>query len=125
MSPSIYEVVALRPSTQLPADTQWTILQVAADRWLALSPPPLSLSGADFAIVEVTGKWREIPLAAPSKVLANTVDAEEVLAGRDCARTVLFDCPAILRRGNDGYAVWVERSYEDAFNAAVQQAASL
>jgi hypothetical protein len=122
---TIYEVVAFRPSTQLPADTQGVIMQIAADRWLVLRRPPLSLSEADFAITDVTGKWREIPIAAPSKVLANTIDVEELLAGRDCARTALFDCPAILQRGDGGYAVWIERSYEHAFNVAVQQAASL
>ena len=121
----IYEVVAFRPSTQLPADTQGTIMQVAVDRWLVLDQPPLSLSGSDFAITDVTGKWREISLGAAAKVLANTVDVEELLAGRDCARTALFDCPAILQRLNDGYAVWIERSYEHSFNVAVQQVASL
>jgi hypothetical protein len=122
---TIYEVVALRPSAQLPADTQGMIMQIAADRWLVLRRPPLSLSEADFAITDVTGKWREIRIAAPSKVLANTVDVEELLAGCDCARTALFDCPAILQRLNDGHAIWIERSYEHAFNVAVQQAASL
>ena len=122
---TIYEVVALRPSAQLPADTQGMIMQIAADRWLVLRRPPLSLSEADFYITDVTGKWREIPIAAPSKVLANTVDIEEILAGCDCAKTALFDCPAILQRLNDGYAVWIERSYEHAFNVAVQQVASL
>jgi hypothetical protein len=122
---TMYEVVAFRPWTQLPAHTQGTLMQVAADRWLVLRQPPLSLSGADFAITDVTGKWREITPAAASKVLANTVDVDELLAGRDCARTALFDCPAILQRRDDGYAVWIERSYEHAFNVAVQQAASL
>src|SRR3954465_13912497 len=120
---TIYEVVAFRPSTQLPADMQGVIMQIAADRWLVLRRPPLS--EADFAIADVTGKWREIPIAATSKVLANTVDVEELLAGCDCARTALFDCPAILQRLDDGYAVWIERSYEHAFNVAVQQVASL
>ena len=122
---TIYEVVAFRPSTQLPADTQGLIMQIAADRWLVLRRPPLSLSEADFAITDVTGKWREIPIAAPSKVLANTVDVDALLAGCDCARTALFDCPAILQRLDDAYAVWIERSYEHAFNVAVQQVASL
>jgi hypothetical protein len=125
MTTPIYEVVAFRPSTQLPADTQGTIMQVAADRWLVLRQPAPSLSEADFAITDVTGKWREIRLVAPSKILANTVDVEELLAGRDCARTALFDCPAILQRLEEGYAVWIERSYEHAFHVAVQQAASL
>jgi hypothetical protein len=53
------------------------------------------------------------------------VDVEALLAGRDCARTTLFDCPAVLQKLNESYAVWIERSYENAFNVALQQVASL
>ena len=122
---ALYEVVALRPSLQLPL----AAMQIAADRWLILHRQP-SLP-ADFAVTDVTGKWREIrltgslrPLTGPVRLLANTVDIEELLADRDCARTLLFDCPAILQRLDSGYAVWIERSYEHAFNTALEQAAA-
>ena len=120
---ALYEVVALRPATELPRDTP--ALQIAADRWLIPDRQPAL--PADFAVTEVTGKWREIRLTTSSaaRLLANTVDVEALLAGRDCARTTLFDCPAILARLGTGYTVWVERSYEHAFNVAVQQAAAL
>jgi sarcosine oxidase gamma subunit len=122
---ALYEVVALRPATELPADIQGTILQIAADRWLILDQQPALPAG--FAITDVTGKWREIRLtsATAARLLANTVDIDALLAGRDCARTALFDCPAILARLDTGYSVWVERSYEHAFNVAVERAAAL
>ena len=125
-------------------------MQVAADRWLVIreapsqapsqaqvqapSQPqshqrleslPVSLSESDFSVTDVTGKWLEIRLSAPSRALASTADVEELLAGRDCARTALFDCPAILQRHNEGYAVWIERSYEHAFTVAIQRAAAV
>ena len=120
---ALYEVVALRPATELPGDIPG--LQIAADRWLIRDRLPALPAG--FASTEVTGKWREIRLTNPSatRLLANTVDVEALLAGRDCARTALFDCPAILARVGTGYIVWVERSYGHAFNVAVEQAAAL
>jgi hypothetical protein len=120
---ALYEVVALCPATELPGDIRG--LQIAADRWLMLDRQPAVPAG--FSITEVTGKWHEIRLTSPSaaRLLANTVDVEALLAGRDCARTTLFDCPAILARLGTGFTVWVERSYEHAFNVAVQQVAAL
>jgi hypothetical protein len=120
---ALFEVVALRPATELPGGLP--ALQIAADRWLILDRQPALPAG--FAVTEVTGKWREIHLTSPSatRLLANTVDVEALLAGRDCARTALFDCPAILARLGTGYTVWVERSYAHAFNVAVEQAAAL
>ena len=119
----LYEVVAFQPAAQLPADVQGTALQIAADRWLFLDRHPTLPAG--FAVTEVTGKWREIRLTSAPRLLANTVDVEALLAGRACARTALFDCPAILVRRDVGYSVWVERSYEHAFNVAIQQVAAL
>jgi hypothetical protein len=122
---ALYEVVALRPATELPADMARTALRIAADRWLIPDRQPALPAG--FAITDVTGKWRQVRLitASAARLLANTVDVEALLAGRDCARTALFDCPAILARLDPGYSVWVERSYEHAFNVAVAQAAAL
>jgi hypothetical protein len=122
---ALYEVVAFRSSTALPADVRGTALQIAADRWLIPERRPALPAG--FAVTDVTGKWREIQLSSlpAHRLLANTVDVEALLAGRGCARTALFECPAILARSNAGYTVWVERSYEHAFNVAIQQAAAL
>jgi len=122
----VHEVVGLQSSLQLPAALQ--ALRIAADRWLIIGSAPAILAGSGtFAITEVTGKWREIHLSEPSasRLLANSVDADELLAERDCARTTLFDCPAVLRRLNDGYSIWIERSYLHAFTTAANQAGAL
>lgn len=120
---SVYEVVAFRPSAQMPdAD----VLRVAADRWLIIGSPPAVASSA-FAITDVTGKWRELRLTDPAakRLLANCVDVDELLQPRSCARTALFDCPAVLRKSTDGYSIWIERSYLHAFVTAAAQAGAL
>jgi hypothetical protein len=118
---ALHEVVSFRPGAALPAGIP--ALQIGVDRWLVLGLQPSPPEG--FAVTDVTGKWREIRLTGSSTLLANTVDVEALLADRSCARTALFDCPAILQKLDTGYAVWVERSYEHAFNTALRQAAAL
>jgi sarcosine oxidase gamma subunit len=140
----VYELVTFRPTFQndLPAhwpkgsgdarrgaDGRAEILKIAADRWLLLQPrndivaTAAALSHA-CALTNVTGKWREFRLTGTSatRLLANSVNVEELLAERDCARTALFDCPALLYKLNGGFSVWIERSYENAFRVAVEQA---
>jgi sarcosine oxidase gamma subunit len=140
----IYELATFRPSFQdeLPAhwpqgpgdarrsaDGSAEILKIAADRWLLLQPrngvvaTAAALSRA-CALIDVTGKWREFRLMGTSatRLLANSVNVEELLCDRDCARTALFDCPALLYKLNGGFSVWIERSYESAFVIAVSQA---
>lgn len=117
----MYEVVALRPAAALPSG--FTAMQIGADRWLVPDRQPSLPDG--FEVTDVTGKWREMHLTDTARLLANTVDVEELLANRSCARTILFDCPAILQKLDAGYAVWIERSYEHAFNTAIHKVAAL
>ncbi len=140
----IYELVTFGPSFQedLPgnwpkdpgagrrgADGSVEILKIATDRWLLLHPrndvvaAAAALSHA-CALTDVTGKWREFRLMGTSatRLLANSVNVDELLCDRDCARTLLFDCPALLYKLNDGFSVWIERSYESAFVIAVEHA---
>jgi hypothetical protein len=119
----IHEVVAFRPTAGGP---DGEALRIAADRWLIIGSPPAVASSA-FAITEVTGKWRELRLTDPAakKLLANCVDVDELLEPRGCARTALFDCPAVLRKSTDGYSIWIERSYLQAFITAATQAGAL
>ena len=72
----------------------------------------------------MTGKWREFRLTGTcaARLLANSVNVEELLCDRDCARTTLFDCPALLYGLDGGFSVWIERSYENAFVIAARQA---
>ena len=140
----VYELVTFHPSFQdgLPsdwpkgpgearrrADGSGEILRIAVDRWLILDPEPaLVATGAALshlcALTDVTGKWREFRLTGTKarRLLANSVDVEELLAERDCARTALFDCPALLCKLHAGFSVWIERSYEQSFVVAVEQA---
>ncbi len=140
----VYELVTYRPAFRdsLPAD--WPkepgearrgadgsaeILRIAADRCLILNPLPL-LGATETAVASlgpptnVTGKWSEFRLTGSSatRLLANSIDVEELLAERDCGRTALFDCPALICKLNEGFSIWVERSYEYAFLVAVEQA---
>jgi sarcosine oxidase gamma subunit len=139
-----YELVAFHDSLQNHLPSDWPqrpgearrgadgspeILKIAADRWLILNPrAALAATGAALApfcaLTDVTAKWREFRLTGASAVrlLANSADVEELLEERDCARTALFDCPALLCKLNEGFALWIERSYEHAFGVAVQQA---
>jgi sarcosine oxidase gamma subunit len=140
----VYELVTFHPSFQdgLPsdwpkgpgearrrADGSGEILRIAVDRWLILNPEPaLVATGAAHshlcALTDVTAKWREFRLTGTKarRLLANSLDVEELLAERDCARTALFDCPALLCTLHAGFSVWIERSYEHAFVVAVEQA---
>jgi hypothetical protein len=116
---TLYEIVAYRPTAAFPSVTP--AVQIAVDRWLVADRQPALPEG--FAVTDVTGKWQEMRISA--ELLSNTVDAEQLLADRSSARTVLFDCPAILHKVAEGYAVWIERSYAHAFDTAVQQVATL
>jgi len=138
----VYELATFRPSFQdeLPAhwpqgpgdarrnaDGSAEILKIAADRWLLLRPcddVTATALSPGCALIDVTGKWREFRLMGKSatRLLANSVNVEELLCDRDCARTALFDCPALLYKLNGGFSVWIERSYASAFVIAVSQA---
>jgi sarcosine oxidase gamma subunit len=140
----VYELVTFRPAFADDLPPGWPkgpgearrnaagsceILRIAADRWLILNPraalvATLAALSAACALTDVTGKWREFRLTgtSASRLLANSIDVAELLAERDCARTALFDCPALLYKLNSGFAVWVERSYERAFAVAVERA---
>lgn len=105
------------------------LLHFAPARWLAPAPHPdiaaliaAATEAGAGAVVDVGGKWTAMQLLGPgaARLLASTVDVELVLEGRECASVTLFDCPAILARVPDGFAVWVRASYAADFVAAVQ-----
>lgn len=106
------------------------LLHFAPARWLAPAPHPdiaaliEAATQADAgAIVDVDGKWRAMELLGPgaARLLACTVDVAAVLDGRECAAVTLFDCPALLARVPDGFAVWVRASYAVDFTSAVER----
>jgi heterotetrameric sarcosine oxidase gamma subunit len=105
------------------------LLHFAPARWLAPAPHPdiaalieaATQAGAG-AVFDVDGKWRALELIGPgaARLLATTLDVAAALDGRECAAVMLFDCPAVLARVPDGFAVWVRASYAADFVAAVE-----
>jgi heterotetrameric sarcosine oxidase gamma subunit len=106
------------------------LLHFAPARWLVPAPHPditalieaATVAGAG-AVVDVDGKWRAMELlgSGAARVLASSVDVEAVLDARECAAVTLFDCPAVLARRPDGFAIWVRSSYAADFVAAVER----
>ncbi len=105
-----------------------TRLHMAPGRWLLPAPDQATLALVEAAAVaglgagtEVTGKWQGLELtgAGATRLLASTLDVVAVLEGREGAAVTLFDCPAVLARIPDGYAIWVRASYVSDFMTAV------
>jgi sarcosine oxidase gamma subunit len=108
-------------------DGRPVLLHFAPARWLVPAPRPdiaavleaATAAGAG-AVIGVEGKWTAFRLVGPGagRLLASTVDVESLLAGRECGALPLFDCPAVLTRLPDGFAIWVQSSYAADFVAA-------
>jgi sarcosine oxidase gamma subunit len=111
----------LRDATGRPA-----LLHFAPDRWLVPAPTPsllqelssLEAAGRGF-LIDVEGKWQEVRIAVElaHHILSSSIDVETVLAARDCAAVMLFDCPAILARSDTTFNVWIAVSYLQSFLA--------
>ena len=100
------------------------LLHYAPGRWLAPEPSleirSLLATAAQAAVgvvVEVTGKRDALLISGTgaTRLLACAIAIEAVLNARDCAALTLFDCPAILARAPEGFAVWVQSSYTTDF----------
>jgi hypothetical protein len=112
---------ALRDAAGLPL-----LLHIAPDRWLAPAPPPIllqELSSLERAgrgcLIDVEGKWQEVRIALghAHRILSRSIDVETVLAARDCAAVMLFDCPAILARSDGTFNLWIAASFLQSFLA--------
>ena len=112
---------ALRDSAGRPA-----LLHFAPDRWLVPAPAPIllqelfSLERAGRGIlIDVEGKWQEVRIAPERahQILSRGIDVETVLAGRECAAVMLFDCPAVLARSDIMINLWMAASYLQSFLA--------
>ena len=105
------------------------LLHFAPARWLAPAPHPDITALIDSAVaagagvvVDVEGKWTALELLGPGAtlLLSSTVDVAPLLEGRECAAVTLFDCPAILARLPDGFAIWTRSSYAANLVTAVE-----
>jgi heterotetrameric sarcosine oxidase gamma subunit len=99
---------------------QCELLHFAPGRWLAPEPSAdlaarLAAAAAAGAGVQigVDGKWHALTLAGPGaeQALARTAALDAILAGRECAAVLLFDCPSIIARSSAALDVWVRSSY--------------
>ena len=106
------------------------LMHYAPGRWLAPTPDAGTLSllaeaqqAGTGIMVEVTGKWDTLRILGPgaARLLACTINWHMVLEERDCAAVTLFDCPAILMRAADGFAIWVQSSYTRQFLSTAEQ----
>jgi sarcosine oxidase gamma subunit len=110
---------ALRDATGRPS-----LLHFAPDRWLVPAPAPILLQELSLLeraghgiLIDVEGKWQEVR-TAPERahhILSRSIDVETVLAARECAAVVLFDCPAILARSAATFDLWIAASYLQSF----------
>lgn len=110
------------------------ILYVAPGRWLIPAAqadvmPLVAVATASdaCAIIDISGKFLGFRLtgARAGRVLASTLDIEAVLQSRDCASTILFDCPVVVAKTPGEYRVWVQRSYSTDFLSALRNQLSL
>jgi heterotetrameric sarcosine oxidase gamma subunit len=108
------------------ASGRTTMLHFAPGRWLVPAPTNELLQQLDDAALtgagvklDVTGKWERISITGPgsTRLLASAIGIDSLLADRDCAAATLFDCPAIIARGNGGFESWVQSSYAVDFLA--------
>jgi sarcosine oxidase gamma subunit len=110
---------ALRDAAGRPA-----LLHFAPDRWLVPAPAPILLQELSLLeraeggiLIDVEGKWQEVHIAPERAhhMLSRSIDIETVLAARECAAVVLFDCPAMLARSDTTINLWIATSYLQSF----------
>ena len=107
-----------------------TLLHCAPGRVLAPAPTPdmvrhleaLAAAGVG-ALFDVCGKWRAIEVAGAGAtvLLASGIDVAAVLARRECAALLLFDCPVVLARAAGGFGIWVQGSYASDFLGSLER----
>jgi sarcosine oxidase gamma subunit len=140
-----WEYTALAHPEPARSDTRWPIapgavrydalqrpilLHPAPARWLAPDPSVEirslledAVRAASGTVAEVTGKWDALLISGTgaSRLLACAISIDTVLAGRDCAAVTLFDCPAVIARRHDSFALWVQSSYTTDFLATAER----
>lgn len=102
-------------AVRVAADGQLEALHFAPGRWLLPEPSAelLAAIGDSAILVDVEGKWRRRSLRGKGamRLIAAAADVEAMLTGRNCAALTLFDCPAIVARGNATLELWIHSSY--------------
>lgn len=110
-----------------------TLLHFAPGRFLAPAPgDPLTRHLAALeatgvgALFDVSGKWRALTVEGEgaARLIAAGLDADAVLAHRDCAAVTVFDCPAVLARTAAGFELWVHASYATDLRGSLERLAA-
>ncbi len=80
-------------------------------------------AAGEGTLIDVTGKWERVDISGPgaARLLASTLAIDAVLEGRDCAALTLFDCPALITRIGESFALWVQSSYATDFLATAER----
>jgi heterotetrameric sarcosine oxidase gamma subunit len=112
------------------SDGRAVLLHFAPRRWLVPGPSNaryqilanLDLAG-DGTLVDVDGKWQSFRLEGDGaiRILESSVNVDATLLGRSCAAVVLFDCPTVLARDENGFDCWVMSSYAESFLSAIDR----
>ena len=64
-------------------------------------------------LIEVSAKWRRLSVTGTKAQLhlSRLLNVAQVLHERVCAPVAVLDCPALLARCQDGFELWVARSW--------------
>lgn len=136
------EVVVLRVSA-LPPAAIWAlppghalrdsggriaVLRIAPDRYFlpesdegAIALAQEAVAAKACATVDVSGKWECFRLTGTRarRALSASVNLEGLFNSRDCAATMIFDCPVIIAQEGEGHRIWVARSFAASLHAAI------
>lgn len=110
-------------------DDDAMLLHFAPGRVLAADPSAATEALFNAAVsqgagtcIDVSGKWERYSVrgSGAARLLACTIGLDAVLEQRECCALALFDCPAIVARGRDGFELWVQSSYARDFLATAE-----
>jgi heterotetrameric sarcosine oxidase gamma subunit len=96
------------------------LLHMGPGRWLlvgrALEWESATVTAAEACgglLVDVSAKWRRLSVTGTRAELhlSRLLSVTQVLHERGCAPVAVLDCPAVLARCEDGFELWVARSW--------------
>lgn len=109
------------------------MLHIGIDRWLlptanaeVMDLARCAVTAGSCVMFEVTGKWQVFRCQDRSiaRILSSSIDIDAILEQSECARLVVFDCPAIITRRTHVHWILIQRSYCASFHTAIASAAA-
>jgi sarcosine oxidase gamma subunit len=95
-------------------------LHMGPGRWLLIgrateweSAIVMAAEACGGLLVDVSAKWRRLSVAGTKAELhlSRLLNVTQMLHGRGCAPVAVLDCPALLAQCEDGFELWVARSW--------------